>query len=279
MPRFLTRIFLFSLFACVAGGPATAQASAETDLQRFALGRVGSDPAEANVVRAGETVELEFSGVWRDGCVPAVLGLQGEGGSRVLRLRSERQSFCTQMMTPFALRLPPLRFEASDVGLLRVAVIADDIDWLATLELRVIGAEDATAEALSLDVGGLWYSPERSGSGLNLVQTEAGALSGLWFNFSPNGAPSWFLLADAEWTSPRRAEGAVYRMQASPFACTLQMPNPDCELGPVASANRQQVGGFSLEFDSAGEARLSFNQPGSNGQPVDGRTHLLQRLR
>ena len=279
MPRFLTRIFLFSLFACVAGGPATAQASAETDLQRFALGRMGSDPAEANVVRVGETVELEFSGVWRDGCVPVVLGLQGEGRSRVLRLRTERQNFCTQVMTPFALRLPPLRLEATDAGLIRVAVIADDIDWLATLELRVIGAEDATAEALSLDVGGLWYSPERSGSGLNLVQAEAGDLSGLWFNFSPDGAPSWFLLADAEWTSPRRVEGEVYRLQAAPFGCTLQMPNPDCELGATATASRQRVAGFSLEFDTAGAAHLRFNQPGSSGQPVDGRIHLLQRLR
>jgi hypothetical protein len=249
-----------------------AAAAARADQQGgFQLRSLSADPGTPQVLRAGEPVVLEFSGHWRDSCVPALVALEGIGRQRVLRLAPPLQERgCAAVLTPFTHRLEALRFDEDSIGVVKVVVVEADAGWVSAHELVVLSADpNPDPEAAStgaFDVDGAWYDPQRSGSGLLLQHRRSGeleTLTGAWFNFSPSGEPRWHLLASARWLTPQRVEGLVYRVSGQPFGCTAQSPNPDCEFGPAEGAEIAAVGLFAISFESADRAVLSFKQPGN----------------
>ncbi len=265
----LALLSLAGVLACAASGIVQAETEIEPGYQ---LRAIQADQAGPQIVRAGEAFALEFSGVWRDSCVPRMLALEGTGHRRILSLEAAAPgSPCLTVLTPFEQRLEGLRIDEADAGLVEIALIAGGKDWLATHELVVQGAAVDAPVHSAYNVQGAWYSPRHSGSGLTLLQTRAGeadSLVGMWMNFDSFGAPRWYLLANAAWTSPTRVEGVVYLLSGQPFACTLQFPNPDCDFAAVANEEVSEAGDFTIDFDDDGAATLQFSQLGANGQPV-----------
>jgi hypothetical protein len=99
-----------------------------------------------------------------------------------------------------------------------------------------------------LNAQGAWYSPRHSGSGLTLLHTRsagADSLVGMWMNFDSFGAPRWYLLANAAWTSPMRVEGTAP--------------------GPRAGA--------AASDDEAGEDEVGGGEAGVEGQSQRGIRH------
>ena len=254
------------LLVLVAAAPVHADQSGG-----FQLRSLSAEPGTPQVLRAGEPVVLEYSGHWRDSCVPAVLALEGTGRQRVLRLAPlPPDRGCAAVLTPFTLRLEALRFDEGAIGVVKVVVVEADAGWVSAHELAVLSAEPnpdpEAASTAAFDVDGAWYDPTRSGSGLLLQHQRDGAqetLTGAWFNFAPSGEPRWYLLAEARWLTPLLVEGLVYRASGQPFGCTAQTPNPDCEFAPAASAEVAAVGLFAINFESPDRAVLNFKQPGN----------------
>ena len=262
----------------VAAAPAQAN-----DTAGFQLRSLSAEPGTPQVLSAGAPVVLEFSGVWRDSCVPTVLTLEGSGRQRVLRLAPPPSgSGCAAVLTPFARRLEPLRFDEDSIGVVKVVVVEANAGWVSAHELVVLSANPAATPTSAFDVDGSWYDPARNGSGLLLQHRRAGAqesLSGIWFNFTPVGDSRWHLLGAARWVSPSRVEGLVYRANGQPYGCTAESPNPDCVFTPAADAEIVTVGLFTLEFDGAERAELRFSLPGQvSVDPVPGRSIWLQKL-
>lgn len=234
----------------------------------FQLRAVPSPPDTPNVVRAGETVVLEYSGVWGESCVPEVLGLEGSGHQRVLRLAPRPPGlFCGQARTPFTRSLQA-RFEEHDLGVIKVVVVRDGAGWVSEHELVVLSATPGpeTPSFGAFDVGGSWYDPARSGSGLLLQHRREGtqdAVIGGWFHFTPSGETRWHLLVASRWESPTRLVGSVYRASGQPFGCTAQSPNPDCDFSPAPGADVAPVGIFWLSIEDEESAELRFALPGN----------------
>jgi hypothetical protein len=273
------RVFLSALpLLLAAGAPAQANAA-----DGFQLRSLSAEPGTPQVLRAGVPVVLEFSGVWRDSCVPTVLALEGTGRQRVLRLAPRPSgSGCAAVLTPFARRLEPLRFADDSIGVVKVVVVEANAGWVSAHELVVLSANPAATPISAFNVDGSWFDPTRSGSGLLLQHRRAGAqesLSGIWFNFTPSGDSRWHVLGAARWVTPSRVEGLVYRASGQPYGCTAESPNPDCVFTPAASAEVDTVGLFSIEFEGADRAELRFSLPGQiSVDPVPGRSIWLQKL-
>jgi hypothetical protein len=263
---------VLSLAGVLASSPSKV-VQAESEIEPgYQLRAVQADQAGPRIVRAGEAFALVFSGIWRDSCVPRMQALEGTGYRRVLRLEvAEPGRACLTALTPFEQRIEGLRFEESEAGIVEIALIAGGKDWLATQELVVQSAVPDAPVFSALNAQGAWYSPRHSGSGLTLLHTRtegADSLVGMWMNFDSFGAPRWYLLANAVWTSPKRVEGVVYRLSGQPYACTAQFPNPDCDFAAVAREDVTEAGGFAIDFDEDGAASLQFSQRGVDGQPV-----------
>lgn len=260
---------------------ATVQAESEIE-PGYQIRAVQADQTGPLIVRAGETFVLQFSGVWRDSCVPRMLALEGTGHRRILQLEvAEPGRACLTVLTPFEQRLEGLRFEESEAGIVEIALVAGGKDWLATHELVVQGAAPDAPVYSASSAQGAWYSPRHSGSGLTLLHTRAAgkdSLVGMWMNFDSVGAPRWYLLASAIWVSPLRVEGVVYRLRGQPYPCTLQFPNPDCDFAAVAREEASEAGAFAIDFEDDSAARLQFSQRGSDAQPVLAHPIEIRRL-
>lgn len=265
----------------VFGAVNPAQADQEIGHQ---LKAVPSDPQHPLRVRAGQTFALELSGVWPHSCVPRMIGLEGTGHRRVLRLTGTApEQACARVLTPFEHRLEDLRFEDREAGIIEIALIVDGEGWLDVQTLVVESNEEPAAVYSGFDVQGAWYSPAHSGSGLTLLHTrnsDTDTLVGMWMNFDGAGAPRWYLLANAVWVAPERVEGMVYQLNGEPFACTAQTPNPDCQFAAVRQRAARQEGLFSIKFENATQAVLEFSQRAGEGQPpVSARPIELQSMR
>lgn len=235
----------------------------------FQLRAMSSPPDTPNVLRAGETVVLEYSGVWHNACVPELLALEGAGRQRVLKLAPALPgNGCAAVTTPFTRQLEALRFDQDDVGVIKVVVVQDDVGWVSEHELVVLSAAPGpqTPSFGAFDVGGSWYDPARSGSGLLMQHRREGTqdtVVGGWFHFTPSGETRWHLLVADRWDTPTRLVGRVYRASGQPFGCTAQSPNPDCDFSPAEGADVAPVGIFALSFESADSAQLTFSLPGN----------------
>lgn len=233
----------------------------------------------AATLRAGSELQLKLSGTWRDACLPGVVGWAGTGNRRLLKLSANPNQICAQVLTNFTLQLPPLMVE--DGQQLRVAVIDANEQWISEHTLALQPAQATAARVGSFDVNGAWYVPERSGSGL-LLNHERGLESerifGAWFNFEMDGSTRWYLLDGASWATPTRLEGIAYLAAATPYSCTTQFPNPDCDFAAVRSSRVQSAGRFVIDFVDGKQGVLRFTQSGEGGQQVPTQLIPLSRL-
>src|SRR6185295_19593915 len=51
------------------------------------------------------------------------------------------------------------------------------------------------------DFTDLWWNPNESGWGLNLIQHPTNQIFGVWYTYDANGKRTWFFMSGGTWTS------------------------------------------------------------------------------
>jgi hypothetical protein len=318
MRELLHWMSILGMYAALAFGHAHA-----TDAGRIDIQRVLPNGQLSREIPAGEPVTLRISGVWRDGCIPNVVGFESSETGRLLNLLWDRRLRvgCIAALTPFSRDIENVRFDAAEIGVLPVNVVNTHYPSSAGLpvdalreRLTVLPPVGLAIQAPSAqrvahwptarqppaglyavtplqDIGGGWYSPEHSGSGLMLDHRRrpAGApkqdeLWGTWANFDSDGKTQWHLLAETYWQTPTRAIGKVYRAEGEAQACTLQFPNPACHFAARSARRVDPVGIFQLDVLGPDELVLTIDDSGTTlllgmmQPPVEGYRVSLRRL-
>jgi hypothetical protein len=75
----------------------------------------------------------------------------------------------------------------------------------------------------------LWWTPDESGWGLNIVQHPSGVIFATWFTYDPDGTPAWYVVPSGEWNAVAigdigvlyKYRGPVYRTSGPPVADTF----------------------------------------------------------
>lgn len=293
--------------------PWNAGAANQIDIQR-----VLPNGQLSREIPAGDPVQLRISGIWYDSCTSSLQEFTANGKGRVLNLLHDRNTFilCRPVETAFT-RDINTRFSESEIGRLSVTVLnthgavasqrfSDQFTLLQPIELAIqppanravavwptaIRVPDGYYALAPLhNIGGGWYSPQHSGSGLTLNHEPRKSgdrgqdrLFGTWSNFATNGDPQWHLLADTYWATPTRLLGRIYRAEADPIACTLQFPNPECDFAARSAREGRIAGIFELQVHGPDELSLTIDDSGTTllvgmvQPPVRGYTVRLRRL-
>lgn len=104
----------------------------------------------------------------------------------------------------------------------------------------------------AFDFSDLWWNPNESGWGLNLVQHATGQVFGVMYTYEAPNRPLWLVIPGGTWTSSMVFTGSVYRV-----------------IGPLASnfdptrVNPVPVGQATLTFSDQDHAVFSFTMNGA----------------
>jgi len=146
------------------------------------------------------------------------------------------------------------KFPAGDY---EVAVMAGS-SLIATLPFHVV-ASNPSIQPFE-DHTDLWWNPQESGWGLNVVQHGAGPIFATWFVYGADGSPQWYVVPGGKWTSPIAFTGSIYRTTGPDIAGAFD----------PSKVTRTPVGSAAFVFHG-GKLQASFT--------VDGTftTRMLQR--
>lgn len=87
----------------------------------------------------------------------------------------------------------------------------------------------------------LWWNPDESGWGLNVIQHPSGIIFATWFVYADDGRPAWYVIPEGSWLNATQYSGPVYRTSGPVVAQTF---NP-------ATVTRTLVGSAMLSFASS----------------------------
>jgi len=99
----------------------------------------------------------------------------------------------------------------------------------------------------AFNYGDLWYNPNESGWGFNIVQHGTGTLFCVMFTYAAPDVPTWYVVPGGTWTSSTTFTGDVYQVIGT--AANL----------PFVSATATKVGTATLLFTSQGTANLTMS--------------------
>ena len=84
-------------------------------------------------------------------------------------------------------------------------------DTVALIE-QVARVLDKNTDAVPFaDFGGIWWRPQESGSGINLLQRADHQLTGSFYGYDDTGANLWLVIGGGQWVSASRWQGKLYR--------------------------------------------------------------------
>lgn len=132
--------------------------------------------------------------------------------------------------------------------LLSSADIADIAAYLGTLSAPPPPATIVPA----FNFSDLWWNPNESGWGLNLVQHSSNQVFGVMYTYEAPNRPLWLVIPGGTWTSSMIFTGTIYRVT-----------------GPLASAfdpskvNVNPVGSATLSFTDRDHGIFSFTLNGA----------------
>ncbi|HET7400492.1 MAG TPA: c-type cytochrome [Usitatibacter sp.] len=137
--------------------------------------------------------------------------------------------------------------------ILSSADIADIAAYIGTLT-STAGPPPPVDNIPAFDFSDLWYNPDQSGWGLNLVQHASNKIFGVMYTYeAPGGRPLWLVIPDGTWTSPLRYTGAIYRV-TGPVAVPF---DPNAVLV-------RQVGVATLTFIDRNNGTIDFTIDGDS---------------
>jgi hypothetical protein len=107
----------------------------------------------------------------------------------------------------------------------------------------------------------LWWNPNESGWGFNIIQHGSGIIFATWFNYGPDGKPIWYVIPEGQWSRPSEYRGPIYRTTGPEVRETFD----------PAAVTRTLAGSAVLSFEAADSTRMTAVLT------VDGRT-VTKRL-
>jgi len=119
--------------------------------------------------------------------------------------------------------------------------------------LMTLGSADFTVVAPAGDrtrsnLTDLWWNPNESGWGVNVVDHASGKLFVTWFTYGADSRPTWLVAPDVSCTGPSVCLGDVYRTSGPAFGDAFD----------AASVQRTKVGTMWLQYTTG---VLVTNQP------------------
>lgn len=105
----------------------------------------------------------------------------------------------------------------------------------------------------ALNYSDLWWDPNQSGWGFNIVQHPTGSVFGVMYTYDANGTPLWFVLPGGTWTSSTRFTGAWYQVTGPAYNGAFD----------PAVVRPSQVGTATLDFSDANHGTLTFTVNGT----------------
>ena len=111
----------------------------------------------------------------------------------------------------------------------------------------------------TFDSTDLWWNPNESGWGLNLVQHPSNQIFGVWFTYSGTGAPTWYTMPGGTWTATNVFSGTVYAT-TGPSAASATFKG--------SSVVVRQAGGATITFNDANNGTFTYSVDGASGSKV-----------
>ena len=103
----------------------------------------------------------------------------------------------------------------------------------------------------TLDYTDMWYKPDESGWGVNIIQHSSNVIFAVIFTYDTPSRPSWFVLPAGTWTSSTTYTGTLYQVAGAPANMTYNAPG----VTPVGTA--------TLLFTSATTGNISYSVNGA----------------
>ncbi|MEM7053676.1 MAG: hypothetical protein AAF446_03920 [Pseudomonadota bacterium] len=114
--------------------------------------------------------------------------------------------------------------------------------------------EEIPANRFVRAVSGMWYNPNRNGSGIQLARSPTGRLLAHWATYLPNGSPVWYT---GEFSTIRQGE----------LTATLKKVTRDPASGTV---QLQSVGTADITMLASRELIFEWNLTAASGSPSQG---------
>ena len=105
------------------------------------------------------------------------------------------------------------------------------------------------------DFTDLWWNPNESGWGLNIVQHASRVIFAVWYTYESDGTRIWYIIPNGTWTNSMTYTGALY-VTTGPSYTKAFDPNQ------VAV---RQVGSATLSFSSQGTGTFAYSVDGVSG--------------
>jgi lysyl endopeptidase len=108
-----------------------------------------------------------------------------------------------------------------------------------------------------VDFTDLWWNPNESGWGLNIVQHASRNIFAVWFTYDANGSPRWFVIPGGIWNSATNTFTAAMYQTSGPAASTATFNQ---NLVKVT-----QVGNATITFTDANNGTFAYTVNGVLG--------------
>jgi hypothetical protein len=101
----------------------------------------------------------------------------------------------------------------------------------------------------------LWWDPNESGWGINLIQHASNVIFAVWYTYDANHKMYWLHMSSGRWTSSSSYTGDLYETTGPPAN------------GPFDASRVQRtvVGTATLSFSSANSGTLTYTYHGMSG--------------
>ena len=114
----------------------------------------------------------------------------------------------------------------------------------------------APSSGPAYDFTDLWWNPNESGWGLNLIQHANGVIFAIWYTYDASGKMTWYHVPTGTWTDSMTYTGTLYAATGPAFS------NPTFNSSQV---KRTAVGTATLSFSSSSAGTWSYSIDGVSG--------------
>jgi hypothetical protein len=109
----------------------------------------------------------------------------------------------------------------------------------------------------------LWWNPDESGWGLNIVQHPTQMIFAVWYTYGSDRKPAWYFLPSGSWTSANVYSGTLYSSSGPPFSGAFDPRLVN--VAPVGTATLSFVddnhGTFSYSVNGVAGSKSITRQP------------------
>ena len=127
------------------------------------------------------------------------------------------------------------------------AQLADIAAYIGSLQ----GGPPPPPNTPLFDYTDLWWNPQESGWGFNIIQHSSNVIFGVIYTYAVPNRPMWYVLPGGAWTSSTTFSGKLYRVTGSPGNV------------PFKGGDVTEVGTATLLFNGANNATLTYSVDGA----------------